>query len=343
MSDESLIARLYLAYRRCGRDPQELIVIGGEAGRQWYVQLSDSEDDANGAETTALRTQDIDFQVASKARRSLHDWVNTLADELNANVYIPAMDEHTPELAKLVPEGAHADGDAIEIDFMESPYGLEANEIEEHVETFTVATDVGTKIDYPIIHPVHALIALCENHRGLRPRRLVRDRIQALLPIARRYLIAEAPYAEAILDEHAEVSEAVRDRVRWGIRELLEASAKPAYARFSTITASISCRPCRTRPTRPLYLDIGSNRVAQHRQVLRGVGRERGRTGIRCWPSCRSSVCVCCHCRRGRARYGRSCCCGPVAWARSASLSGSEGSRAMARRRGRDSGWRSWR
>lgn len=71
-------------------------MIGGEAGRQWYVQLDDSEDSANGAATTALRTQDIDLQVAIRARRSLDDWVKALADELNAKFHIPTMDEHIP-------------------------------------------------------------------------------------------------------------------------------------------------------------------------------------------------------------------------------------------------------
>lgn len=86
------------------------------------------------------------------------------------------------------------------------------------------------EIDYPIIHPVHALIALCENHRGLRPRPLVRDRVKALRPIARRYFTAEAQYGQSTADKDGETAEAVRDRVRWGIRKLLKDSAKPAYA-----------------------------------------------------------------------------------------------------------------
>lgn len=227
------IAEIYGAYEQAGGSTEDFILIGGNAGFQWYFALTNADHSAVN-ESHPLDTVDVDLQLRGGEPGEFKARIQRLADAIGAEIAWPGFDDATPELARLRVPNYHGPGLDLTIDLLHGPHGLKAAEIERHAERLFHPYGGRQPLSYPILHPVHVVIALCENFIDLPSKRtlLTLNRIRALLPIVRKYLVAQAAYAADPGKGDADARKQVRKEARWGIQELMRRSATARYAQL---------------------------------------------------------------------------------------------------------------
>ncbi len=222
-------------YEENGGCSDDFLLIGGGASTHWYFALSQMDEEAE--EPEQFQTRDIDLHVrTNNSLGAVRQRVELLASSIGATTRYPEFGESTPEYARLVIPGHFDTGEDLEIDLMKSPHGLSAKEIEDHAEQLfgDPTSDGQPGRAFPVLHPVHVVLGLCMSYLELPSKRdaVTLQRIEALLPIVRRYLIGQAEYAQspgaaAELERRQVLKEA-----RWGIQKLMKESARPQFASF---------------------------------------------------------------------------------------------------------------
>ena len=225
------IAWIFESYERHGGESDHFLLIGGGAGTHWYFALSDEGDDAE--EPAQLQTRDIDFHVrGNNTLGVVRERIELLARSIGAQATCPRLGEPTPEYARLIIPGHFETGEDLEIDLLKSPHGLSVEEIEQHAERlYFDSEEESPETTYPVLHPVHVVLGLCMSYLELPSKRdaVTLQRIEALLPIVRKYLSAQAQYAETPWlgeDERKQIQK----EALWGIRKLMKESARPDFA-----------------------------------------------------------------------------------------------------------------
>ncbi|MFP4129720.1 MAG: hypothetical protein ACLFSJ_03160 [Halorhodospira sp.] len=232
---QNTIAQILTAYRDAGGDVEDFILIGGNAGYQWYFALAD-EQDLNIEDGHPLDTRDIDFHLRSGSQQETSTRIEALAEAIGAQVQRPSLGDATPELARLEIPDFFGPDEPLMIDILPSPHGLDAGEIERHAERLYYLAEDGADgtqtFEYPVLHPVHVVIGLCENYIKLPSKRneLTLERIRALLPIVQRYLTRQGQSAGPPEPGEEPQYGQERKETRWGIQTLMKYSANPRYA-----------------------------------------------------------------------------------------------------------------
>ena len=123
-----------------------VVVIGGSALSMWYAQLVGGEPPAN------LATTDLDLQGNAAA-------VRQAAELLGGNCRLASFDEHSPQTGAVAFKDS-AGTDRV-LDFLGSPRGLSAGDVEQRAIPFDVELDGGEQVRVFVMNPLDCLIVLC--------------------------------------------------------------------------------------------------------------------------------------------------------------------------------------
>jgi hypothetical protein len=138
-------------------EQHQIVVIGGQAVALWYRQLS-SLGYLPGDELAPLTSKDIDF-------RATRQTVARAAELLGGEARLPTIDDHTPSTGLIL--FLDSDGQTRQIDFVDAPYGLKADDVVATAQHILLA-DAQGDVPAVLIHPQRLVESRVYNIIGLK-------------------------------------------------------------------------------------------------------------------------------------------------------------------------------
>jgi hypothetical protein len=136
----------------------DAIVVGGQCLAIWSRHYATTNRAI--AQTYSMTSLDVDFYASPEAAKAFAARLD------NSTIYIPKIDDHTPNAAVVV--GMLGDR-KITVDFMHSINGVDRKSIENNYITLTGSrTDTGTRIDILLLHPLDCLRSRLSNINDLK-------------------------------------------------------------------------------------------------------------------------------------------------------------------------------
>ncbi len=171
----------------------EAILVGGQAVAFWGEVFSSAVPEL--AEYGPYTSKDVDFFGRREA-------AERLAQALGGKLFVPSLDDHTPNTALVRAEVA---GYPVEVDFLGNILGIRDSDIRAVTLSVTVKTDAATA-EFPlkVMHPVSCLISRVNSmlHPAIgRSDGFITRQITATFYVTRQYI-------SHILEHHGDHSEA---------------------------------------------------------------------------------------------------------------------------------------
>jgi hypothetical protein len=137
-------------------EQHRIVVIGGQAVALWYRELS-RRDYLPGDQAEPLTSKDIDFRGARQT-------VQRAATLLGGTARLPSIDDHTPSTGLVL--FVDGEGRKRQIDFVDTPYGLNASDVVETAQHI-VLRDAQGEVPAVVIHPERLMESRVHNVIGL--------------------------------------------------------------------------------------------------------------------------------------------------------------------------------
>jgi hypothetical protein len=137
-------------------EQHRIVVIGGQAVALWYRELA-RRDYLPGDQAGPLTSKDIDFRGARQT-------VQRAATLLGGRARLPSIDDHTPSTGLVL--FVDGEGRKRQIDFVDTPYGLNARDIVETAQHI-VLRDAQGEVPAVVIHPERLMESRVHNVIGL--------------------------------------------------------------------------------------------------------------------------------------------------------------------------------
>lgn len=143
---------------RLGDLTEEIVLVGGQAVSFWVDFYAERVPAL--ARLAPLTTNDIDFVGDRRA-------VRVCAERLDADAQLPGFDDHTPNTGMV--KFIDADGDVLNIDFIDQPHGLTSREVYRTAVPVRVLDERGrpTKVTFRVMQPVLVMESRVHNTMGL--------------------------------------------------------------------------------------------------------------------------------------------------------------------------------
>jgi hypothetical protein len=137
-------------------DDRAVVLVGGQAVAFWTRFLQDSSSEL--AALAPLGSKDIDFEGDARS-------VRRAAQLLGGRMRLPGMDDHTPNTGLVM--FVDADGVEREIDFIDQPLGLKADEVRDAAVRLVLTIDHGPTVNVWAMHPEHCMESRVYNAQSL--------------------------------------------------------------------------------------------------------------------------------------------------------------------------------
>ncbi|MGH2880153.1 MAG: hypothetical protein ACRDK4_11185 [Solirubrobacteraceae bacterium] len=137
-------------------DDRSVVLVGGQAVAFWtrFLQARSSEL----AALAPLGSKDIDFEGDTNS-------VRRAAQLLGGRMRLPSMDDNTPNTGLVM--FVDAEGVDRQIDFIDQPLGLKADEVRNAAVRLVLATDRGPAVNVWAMHPEHCMESRVYNAQSL--------------------------------------------------------------------------------------------------------------------------------------------------------------------------------
>ncbi len=137
-------------------EDRAVVLVGGQAVAFWTRFLQEHSSEL--AALAPLGSKDIDFEGdAGSVRRA--------AELLGGRMRLAEMDDNTPNTGLVM--FVDADGVEREIDFIDQPLGLRADEVRDSAVRLLLTTDRGSAVNVWAMHPEHCMESRVYNAQSL--------------------------------------------------------------------------------------------------------------------------------------------------------------------------------